>query len=101
MRPYSVVVASPFLERQTRLHQRREQGLVQELVAQATVEALDEGVLHRFPGIDVVPLDARFGSLAPVALLVSSGPLSLTIDPGLPRAAMRRLSSREVLRPDI
>lgn len=38
--------------------ERCEQGLVQELVAQPAIEALDEGVLDRLSGIDVVPIDA-------------------------------------------
>ena len=42
MRPHSVVVTSPFFQRQTRLHQRDEQGLVQKLVAQPAIEALDK-----------------------------------------------------------
>jgi hypothetical protein len=34
-----------------------EQAFVEEFVAHAAVEALDEAILHRFAGRDVVPLD--------------------------------------------
>jgi hypothetical protein len=37
--------------------QAGEQVLVEAFVPQATVEALDEAVLHRFAGSDVVPFD--------------------------------------------
>jgi hypothetical protein len=37
--------------------QRDEEGLVQQFVAQAEVEALDEGVLCRLAGCDVVAFD--------------------------------------------
>ena len=57
MGPHMVVVAPPVFQRQTGLHQRREQGLVQELVAQAAVEAFDEGVLHGLARCNVVPPD--------------------------------------------
>lgn len=36
-----------------------EQGLVEQLVAHAAVEALDRAVLHRLAGRDEVPLDGR------------------------------------------
>ena len=52
-----VVVAPPIFQRQTGLHQRREQGLVEKLVAQTAVEAFDEGVLHWLAWCDVVPAD--------------------------------------------
>lgn len=40
--------------------ERAEQGLVQQIVAQAAVEALDKGVLLRLAGSDVVPIDPAF-----------------------------------------
>jgi hypothetical protein len=58
MRTHGVVVPPPFLERDARLGERGEQRLVQELVAQAAIEALDEGVLHGLAWSDVVPVDA-------------------------------------------
>jgi hypothetical protein len=36
--------------------QGREQRLVHELVAQAAIEAFDEGILGRFAGCDIVPV---------------------------------------------
>jgi hypothetical protein len=54
----------PFFERQTRLHQRRKQGLVRELVAQPAIEALDEGVLHwlesKKPAVIAIRLNIAF-----------------------------------------
>lgn len=47
MKSHGVVVAPPLLEGGLCLVERREQRLVQELVAQAAIEALDEGILHR------------------------------------------------------
>jgi hypothetical protein len=47
MGPHGVVVAPPFFQCEVGPHQRREQGLVQKLIAKATIEALDEGVLRR------------------------------------------------------
>ncbi len=55
--------------------QRGEQGLIEALVPQATVEALDEAVLHRLARSDVMPLappllrppqDRRRGQLGPI-----------------------------------
>ena len=47
MGPFGVVVALPFLELDPCLGERGEQRFVQELVAQATIEAFDEGILLR------------------------------------------------------
>lgn len=54
MRSFGVVVAAPWRELDADLGKRAEQRLVQELVAQAAIEALDEGVLLRLAGLDVV-----------------------------------------------
>ena len=59
MRPFGVVVASPFLELDPRLGKRGEQRLVQELVAQAAIEAFDEGILLRFARLDVVLFEPK------------------------------------------
>jgi hypothetical protein len=50
-----VVVGPPAAKRGAGLGQGREQRLVQELIPQSTIEALDECVLHRFAWRDVVP----------------------------------------------
>jgi len=50
--PHFVVVAPPGGDRHTCLGQGLEPLLVQALLAQLAVEALDEGVLHRLAGID-------------------------------------------------
>lgn len=57
MRAFDVVVHAPGRERGAGMLQGREQCFVQELVAQAAIEALDEGVLGRLAGRDVVPVD--------------------------------------------
>ncbi len=57
MRTHGVVVRPPCLDDPSRRSQRGEQVLVQALVAQATIKALDEAVLLRPTRSDVVPLD--------------------------------------------
>jgi len=52
------VIVPPGLEHGAGVRQRPEQRLVQQLVAQAAVEALDEAVLLWFTGRNVVPPDA-------------------------------------------
>ena len=63
VRTHGVVVRPPGLDDPSRRSQRGEQVLVQALVAQATIKALDEAVLLRLARSDVVPLDP--GVLAP------------------------------------
>lgn len=58
VRPFLVVVALPGRQHGAGMRQRAEQRLVQKLVAQAAVEALDEAVLLRLAGRDIVPADA-------------------------------------------
>ena len=57
----SVGVSLPsILDDALRLSEVSEQVLVEALVAQPTAEALDEAILHRFAGCDVVPFDGVF-----------------------------------------
>ena len=63
MRSHAIVIVAPRGEYRAGLGERREARLIQALVAQPAVEALDERVLLRLAGLDVVPVDA--GSLAP------------------------------------
>jgi hypothetical protein len=56
--PDLVVVQSPALEQAPRVSEILEDVLVQELVPQMADEALDEGVLLRLAGRDVVPVEA-------------------------------------------
>jgi hypothetical protein len=58
VRSYYVVVDPPFFDDSSRLVEIGEQVLVEALVAQTAIEALDEAILHRFARSDVVPLDA-------------------------------------------
>lgn len=62
VRPCGVVVELPPQECGSGLGEAGEQRLVQQLVPQAAVEALDEAILHRLAGRDVVPLDPRRAS---------------------------------------
>ena len=52
-----VVVVAPCRDQVAGVAQAGEQVLVQAFIPQTTVEALDEAVLHRFAGRDVVPFD--------------------------------------------
>src|SRR6201987_4816607 len=54
---FLILMVPPGLERSTGVGQRPEQRLVQQLIAQAAVEALDEAVLVWFAGCNVVPPD--------------------------------------------
>ena len=63
VRTHIVSVGPPCLDDPSRRRQRWEQVFVRALVAQATLEALDEAVLPRFAWRDAMPLDA--GVLAP------------------------------------
>ena len=61
MRSQVIVVVTPCLDRFARLGEREGDVLVEAFVAQATVEALDEGVLHRLARLDVVPVETSSG----------------------------------------
>ena len=92
MRPDGVVVDPPVRQGLAGMGERGEQGLVQALVAQPAVEALDEGVLLRLAWRDVVPVDAAAPATScRIAMLVSSVPLSETIIVGRPRAGDERI----------
>lgn len=55
-----VVVIFPGRQHGSSLCERSEQCLIEKFVAQARVETLDEGILSRFAGRDVVPVDLPF-----------------------------------------
>ena len=80
--------------------QRREQRLVKAFVPETVVEALDEAVLHRRTGSDVMPLDLPLWDQRRIAMLVNSVPLSRTNVSGRLRPAMTVSSSRTTRRPD-
>ncbi len=100
VRPNHVVVQSPNGERLADMAERGEQRLVQKLVAEPAIEALDKGVLLGLSGSDVVPLDMASCDQRRIAMLVSSVPLSLTTVAGLPRTAMTVSSLRASRMPD-
>lgn len=54
---FGVLILAPGGQRGAGMLQGREQGLVQQLAAQATIEALDEGILGRLSGSNIVPVD--------------------------------------------
>jgi len=56
----AVVILPPRLDDRARFRQAAKHVLVQAFVAQLAVEALDEGVLHRLAGLDVVPAATSF-----------------------------------------
>jgi hypothetical protein len=60
MRPVGIVVDPPCFDDATRHRQPPEHMFVQAFVAEAAVEAFDEGVLLWLAWRDVVPLDAAF-----------------------------------------
>lgn len=57
MRPVGIVVHPPFFDQPASGRQVAEHVLVETFVAEATVQALDEPVLHRLAWHDVMPLD--------------------------------------------
>lgn len=57
MRAVMDVVVAPCRDQVASMAQAGEQVLVEAFVPQMTVEVLDEAVLHRFAGRDVVPFD--------------------------------------------
>ena len=59
MRALRVVVDGPGRDQIVGVGEVSEQRLVQELVAQAAVEAFDKGILDRLSGSNVVPLHLR------------------------------------------
>lgn len=59
MRSVGVVVDPPVFDDLPGFVEVGEQVFVEALVAQATVEALDKAILHRFARCDVVPVDAK------------------------------------------
>jgi|GEM_PF-5024382 len=61
VRSHTVVIHTPFSQHSTRLAKRREQRLIEALVAQSAIETLDERVLLGFAGLDIVPVYAAYG----------------------------------------
>lgn len=100
VRALGIVIGDPRGDRCAGMDEALEQALVQQLVAHATVETLDERILHRLFGRDEVPCNpARRG--ASTAFEVNSVPWSETISPGLPRRAINVVSSRATRAPEI
>lgn len=97
MRPDIVVIVSPYRKPPPGVSEACEDGLVEEFIAQPSVEALDERILGRLAGRDVMPVDA--GAVLPVEhgarcqfrSIVADNGLRLTVEPDelveLPRDA--------------
>jgi len=83
VRSERVVVDPPFFDDPSGLRQAGEEVLVQTLVAQGAIEALDEAVLGRLARCDVAT--PRSSCQAKMAREVNSVPLSLTTMHGVPR----------------
>jgi hypothetical protein len=83
MRPEVVVVATPRINGHTRVGQAEKVVLVEPFISQSAVERFDEGVLDRFAGFDVVPVERRPFAQRKNTPPVSSVPLSLTTNSGL------------------
>ena len=58
VRPMLVVVSAPSGDQDTSLRQARKPVVIQALIPEASVEALDERVLRGFPGLDQFELNA-------------------------------------------
>lgn len=61
---------------------------VQTLVPELPLEAFDEAILHRFPGIAMGNADMMFIAPARKAFVVHSGPLSTIMFCGFPLVSM-------------
>src|SRR5713101_5337148 len=72
------LVLPPRVDRVPSVGRDCEPGVVQALIAEATVEALDVRVLHRLPWVDEMQPDAARPGPGVQALPMNSGPLSLT-----------------------
>ena len=60
MGPVNIVVITPVGQGGAGMGQRRDQGFVQQLVAQPPIEAFDKGVLRGLARCDAVPVDLAF-----------------------------------------
>ena len=57
VRPHVIIVVPPRGDDLASFPETQEDVLIEALIAKFAVEALDESVLHRFAGLDVVPGD--------------------------------------------
>jgi hypothetical protein len=59
VRPEGIVIILPDRQSLAHMGERREQCLVEQLVAQSAIEALDKGILLWLARCDVMPFDPR------------------------------------------
>ena len=83
MGPDGVVVVTPSGERPPSVSEASEHLFVQQLIAQATVEAFDEGVLLGLPRLDIAPVDAGLALPSEDRLRGELGPIVADDLPGL------------------
>ena len=62
MRPMLVVISAPSGDQDTSLWQARKPVVIQELIPEAAVEALDKGILRGFAGLDQLELNTMLAS---------------------------------------
>ena len=84
MWPDGVIVIAPEGDLAAGIIQGVEDLLAQQLVAQAAIEAFDEGVLLRLAGIDAMPGNVVLVGPFQDGPTGELGPLSLTMQAGLP-----------------
>ena len=100
MGAFRVIVFAPGDQRDAGMVQGREQGLVQEFVPQAAVEALDKGVLGRLAWPDVMPVKLAGIDELQDRVRGELGPVVTAIVWDLPRASNSVASSRATRAPD-
>jgi hypothetical protein len=59
VRPDGVVIVLPARHGRAHVDERSEDGLIEQLVTQSSIEAFDEGILLRFAWRDLVPFNLR------------------------------------------
>ena len=99
VRPLLVVVEAPLFNHPPSFGQAHEPVQVQALVAQSTIETLHECILQRSPGGMKESLTPCPYAHRSMALPTNSGPLSNTIESGLPRKSTSRSRIRTTRSP--
>ena len=94
MRRLVVAVLVPVIDDAAHVAQAAEPVLRQALVAEAAVEALDIGVLHRLAGLDEARLDPFWATQVCIVRPANSGPLPVRITLGSPRSPSTWSSKR-------
>ncbi len=99
MRSDIIVVLSPSIQHSADLGKRGEERLVEQFIAQACIEALDESVQCRLAGRDVVPFDPHLLAPAQHGQASEFGAIVGDAVSGWPRWVMITSSSRTTRNP--